>query len=124
MLLGICVSYPCVVYVHAVCLQKLSGLKCEQLLSSAQVLPSECVSGLVELAGNPSTSPTLTSSIISLLSQLGTEDLFILYTHFSTSNGPSPECSGILNSSLLVNENFVFSQKCEIPEKSQILVFM
>uniref|UniRef100_A0AAX7VGA9 CIP2A N-terminal domain-containing protein n=1 Tax=Astatotilapia calliptera TaxID=8154 RepID=A0AAX7VGA9_ASTCA len=54
--------------------EKLSGLKCEQLLSSAQVLPSECVSGLVELAGNPSTSPTLTSSIISLLSQLACDD--------------------------------------------------
>uniref|UniRef100_A0AAX7T9I5 CIP2A N-terminal domain-containing protein n=1 Tax=Astatotilapia calliptera TaxID=8154 RepID=A0AAX7T9I5_ASTCA len=54
--------------------QHLSGLKCEQLLSSAQVLPSECVSGLVELAGNPSTSPTLTSSIISLLSQLACDD--------------------------------------------------
>uniref|UniRef100_A0A669E5I0 Cellular inhibitor of PP2A n=1 Tax=Oreochromis niloticus TaxID=8128 RepID=A0A669E5I0_ORENI len=54
--------------------EKLSGLKCEQLLSSAQALPSECVSGLVELAGNPSTSPTLTSSIISLLSQLACDD--------------------------------------------------
>uniref|UniRef100_A0A669F9F8 Cellular inhibitor of PP2A n=1 Tax=Oreochromis niloticus TaxID=8128 RepID=A0A669F9F8_ORENI len=54
--------------------QHLSGLKCEQLLSSAQALPSECVSGLVELAGNPSTSPTLTSSIISLLSQLACDD--------------------------------------------------
>ncbi|XP_063340583.1 protein CIP2A [Pelmatolapia mariae] len=54
--------------------EKLSGLKCEQLLSSAQVLPSECVSGLVELAGNPNTSPTLTGSIISLLSQLACDD--------------------------------------------------
>uniref|UniRef100_A0A3P8S8Z1 Cellular inhibitor of PP2A n=1 Tax=Amphiprion percula TaxID=161767 RepID=A0A3P8S8Z1_AMPPE len=49
-------------------------LKCDQLLSSGQVLPSECVSGLVELAGNPNTSPTLTSSIISLLAQLAGDD--------------------------------------------------
>lgn len=54
-----------------VCLQEVSALKCDQLLSSGQVLPSECVSGLVELAGNPNTSLTLTSSIISLLAQLG-----------------------------------------------------
>uniref|UniRef100_A0A3Q1FU44 Cellular inhibitor of PP2A n=1 Tax=Acanthochromis polyacanthus TaxID=80966 RepID=A0A3Q1FU44_9TELE len=49
-------------------------LKCDRLLSSGQVLPSECVSGLVELAGNPNTSPALTSSIISLLAQLASDD--------------------------------------------------
>uniref|UniRef100_A0A3B3TV87 Cellular inhibitor of PP2A n=1 Tax=Poecilia latipinna TaxID=48699 RepID=A0A3B3TV87_9TELE len=49
----------------------LSGLKCDGLLSSGQFLPTECVSGLVELAGSPSTSPALTSAIISLLAQLG-----------------------------------------------------
>uniref|UniRef100_A0A8C4EVY7 CIP2A N-terminal domain-containing protein n=1 Tax=Dicentrarchus labrax TaxID=13489 RepID=A0A8C4EVY7_DICLA len=49
-------------------------LKCDQLLSSGQILPSECVSGLVELAGNPNTNPTLTSSIISLLAQLACDD--------------------------------------------------
>lgn len=53
------------------CVQEVSGLKCDQLLSSGQVLPSECVSGLVELTGNPNTSPALASAIISLLSQLG-----------------------------------------------------
>lgn len=51
--------------------QELSGLKCDGLLSSGQFLPTECVSGLVELAGSPSTSPALTSAIISLLAQLG-----------------------------------------------------
>ncbi|XP_013883212.1 protein CIP2A homolog, partial [Austrofundulus limnaeus] len=51
--------------------EEVSGLKCDHLLSSGQVLPSECVSGLVELAGNPNTSPVLTSSIVSLLAQLG-----------------------------------------------------
>ncbi|XP_008277312.1 protein CIP2A [Stegastes partitus] len=63
---------------HAAQLQKqveeVSGLKCDQLLSSGQVLPSECVSGLVELAGNPNTSPALTSSIVSLLAQLASDD--------------------------------------------------
>ncbi|KAM9337139.1 protein CIP2A [Symphorus nematophorus] len=54
--------------------EEVSGLKCDQLLSSGQVLPSECVSGLVELAGNPNTSPALMSSIISLLTQLACDD--------------------------------------------------
>ncbi|XP_056155685.1 protein CIP2A [Lampris incognitus] len=54
--------------------EEVSALKCDQLLSSGQVLPSECVSGLVELAGDPNTSPALTSTIISLLAQLASED--------------------------------------------------
>ncbi|XP_070842405.1 protein CIP2A [Chaetodon trifascialis] len=54
--------------------EELSGLRCGQLLSSGQPLPSECVSGLVELVGNPNTSLTLTSSIISLLAQLACDD--------------------------------------------------
>ncbi|XP_032360281.1 protein CIP2A [Etheostoma spectabile] len=54
--------------------EEVSGLKCDQLLSSGQVLPRECVSGLVELAGNPNTSQTLTSSIISLLAKLACDD--------------------------------------------------
>ncbi|XP_041817528.1 protein CIP2A [Chelmon rostratus] len=54
--------------------EEVSGLRCDQLLSSGQLLPNECVSGLVELAGNPNTSLTLTSSIISLLAQLACDD--------------------------------------------------
>ncbi|KAM4543691.1 protein CIP2A isoform 1-T1 [Fundulus diaphanus] len=54
--------------------EEVSSLKCENLLSSGQFLPTECVSGLVELAGNPNTSPALTSAIISLLAQLGSDD--------------------------------------------------
>lgn len=50
----------------------MCGLRCVRLLSSGQVLPSECVSGLVELAGDPNTSPALTGTIISLVAQLGT----------------------------------------------------
>lgn len=51
--------------------QEVSALNCGQLLSPGQVLLTECVNGLVELAGNPNSSPTLTSSIVSLLAQLG-----------------------------------------------------
>uniref|UniRef100_A0A8D0AWP9 Cellular inhibitor of PP2A n=1 Tax=Sander lucioperca TaxID=283035 RepID=A0A8D0AWP9_SANLU len=54
--------------------EEVSGLKCDQLLSSGQVLPRECVSGLVELAGNPNTNQTLTGSIISLLAKLACDD--------------------------------------------------
>uniref|UniRef100_A0A672Q6F3 CIP2A N-terminal domain-containing protein n=1 Tax=Sinocyclocheilus grahami TaxID=75366 RepID=A0A672Q6F3_SINGR len=39
------------------------------LLFSGQVLPSECLSGLMEVAGDPNTSHALTGSIISLLAQ-------------------------------------------------------
>eukprot|EP00064_Thunnus_orientalis_P021937 superscaffoldBa00006982_g22108 len=53
---------------------EVSGLKWDQLLSSGQVLPSECVSELVELVGNLHTSPALRSSIISLLTQLACDD--------------------------------------------------
>ncbi|KAF7650719.1 hypothetical protein LDENG_00121420 [Lucifuga dentata] len=54
--------------------EEVSGLECGRLLSSGQVLPSECVSGLVDLAGNPNTSLALTGSIISLLAQLACDD--------------------------------------------------
>ncbi|TNM96157.1 hypothetical protein fugu_015818 [Takifugu bimaculatus] len=54
--------------------EEFSALKCGPLLSSGQVLLTECMNGLVELAGNPVTSPTLTSTIISLLAQLACDD--------------------------------------------------
>ncbi|KAJ8010774.1 hypothetical protein DPEC_G00078640 [Dallia pectoralis] len=54
--------------------EELSSLRCGRLLSSGQVLPSECVSGLVELAGDPNTSPALTGTIVSLLAQLACDD--------------------------------------------------
>uniref|UniRef100_A0A672PZM4 CIP2A N-terminal domain-containing protein n=1 Tax=Sinocyclocheilus grahami TaxID=75366 RepID=A0A672PZM4_SINGR len=47
----------------------VSGLKCDGVLFSGQVLPSECLSGLMEVAGDPNTSHALTGSIISLLAQ-------------------------------------------------------
>uniref|UniRef100_A0A671QQ43 Protein CIP2A homolog n=1 Tax=Sinocyclocheilus anshuiensis TaxID=1608454 RepID=A0A671QQ43_9TELE len=50
-------------------IEDVSGLKCGGVLFSGQVLPSECLSGLMEVAGDPNTSHALTGSIISLLAQ-------------------------------------------------------
>ncbi|KAM6977695.1 LOW QUALITY PROTEIN: protein CIP2A [Aplochiton taeniatus] len=55
-------------------IEDVAGLRWGRLLSSGQVLPSECVSGLVEVAGDPNTSPALTGTIISLLAQLACDD--------------------------------------------------
>lgn len=54
-------------------LQDVCGLKCGGVLFSGQVLPSECLSGLMEVAGDPNTNHTLTGTIISLLAQFGTK---------------------------------------------------
>ncbi|KAI5620016.1 protein CIP2A, partial [Silurus asotus] len=55
-------------------IEDVSVLKCSRILSSGQVLPSECLNGLLELAGDPNTSPALTGSILSLLGQLASDD--------------------------------------------------
>ncbi|KAJ8278158.1 hypothetical protein GJAV_G00084520 [Gymnothorax javanicus] len=52
----------------------LTGMMCGKLLVSGQVLPSECLSGLLELVGDPNTSPALVGPVISLLAQLASED--------------------------------------------------
>ncbi|KAJ3611799.1 hypothetical protein NHX12_021813 [Muraenolepis orangiensis] len=54
--------------------EELSGLKCDQLLSSGNMLPTECVSGLVEVVGNPHSSPVLVGTIVSLLAQLARDE--------------------------------------------------
>ncbi|CAL8313215.1 unnamed protein product [Merluccius merluccius] len=54
--------------------EELSGLKCDQLLSSGRVLPSECVSGLVEVAGNPNSGAGLAGTVIALLAQLARDE--------------------------------------------------
>ncbi|KAL1006558.1 hypothetical protein UPYG_G00073790 [Umbra pygmaea] len=63
---------------NAVQLQKqveeLSSMGCGRLLATGQVLPCECVGGLVELAGDPNTNPPLTGTIISFLAQLAGDD--------------------------------------------------
>ncbi|XP_063063486.1 protein CIP2A isoform X2 [Engraulis encrasicolus] len=52
----------------------LTGLQCYKLLVSGQVLPSECLSGLLEVLEDPKTSHALTSSILSFLAKLVTAD--------------------------------------------------
>ncbi|XP_028821799.1 protein CIP2A isoform X2 [Denticeps clupeoides] len=52
----------------------LSGFECCRFLISGQVLPSECLSGLLDVAGDPKSSPGLAGSIISLLAQMASDD--------------------------------------------------
>ncbi|KAK3541633.1 hypothetical protein QTP86_033717 [Hemibagrus guttatus] len=54
-------------------IEDVSALKCSRILSSGQVLPSECLNGLLEVAGDPNTSPALTGSILSLLAHLASD---------------------------------------------------
>ncbi|XP_060717896.1 protein CIP2A [Tachysurus vachellii] len=55
-------------------IEDVCELKCPRIWSSGQVLPSECLNGLLEVAGDPNTSPALTGSILSLLLQLASDD--------------------------------------------------
>uniref|UniRef100_A0A8C2EZQ0 Cell proliferation regulating inhibitor of protein phosphatase 2A n=1 Tax=Cyprinus carpio TaxID=7962 RepID=A0A8C2EZQ0_CYPCA len=68
-------------------IEDVSGLKCGGVLFSGQVLPSECLSGLMEVAGDPNTSHALTGSIISLLAQFGTKSFNVVpqsvYSHIT-----------------------------------------
>ncbi|XP_072306684.1 protein CIP2A [Eucyclogobius newberryi] len=68
--------------------EEVSTLPSEQLLTPGQALPAECVSGLVDLAGNPNTSPALTSCIVSLLEQLACDEASreMLHSSFSLTN--------------------------------------
>ncbi|XP_077409897.1 protein CIP2A isoform X2 [Vanacampus margaritifer] len=54
--------------------EELSTPKCVHLLSSGQLLPTECVHGLVELTGNANACPTVAAAILSLLTQLACDD--------------------------------------------------
>uniref|UniRef100_A0A8C1K5T8 Cell proliferation regulating inhibitor of protein phosphatase 2A n=1 Tax=Cyprinus carpio TaxID=7962 RepID=A0A8C1K5T8_CYPCA len=74
-------------------IEDVSGLKCGGVLFSGQVLPSECLSGLMEVAGDPNTSHALTGSIIFLLAQFGIKYTII---HCNRTTPEEPLCLNVL----------------------------